>query len=114
MSPFIGFDIKSHIFFTTDGFQTWADKDKIHSHRRAKGRRFFNEEWRDMQLAFIQGLKDYNGKIGLVISKKKEMFLKEWPEMFWANFGYNEPTNKKPEDMLKEYFFDDDDDEGGE
>ncbi|HBS85475.1 MAG: hypothetical protein A2W91_16845 [Bacteroidetes bacterium GWF2_38_335] len=114
LSPFIGFDIKSHIFFTTDGFQTWADKDKIHSHRRAKGRRFFNEEWRDMQLAFIQGLKDYNGKIGLVISKKKEMFLKEWPEMFWANFGYNEPTNKKPEDMLKEYFFDDDDDEGGE
>lgn len=103
--PFVGFDLKSHIIFTTDGFKPWEDKDKIHSQRRAKGRRFFNEEWRDMQLAFIQGLKDSDGVIGFNISKNTKLFLKEWPEMFWADFGYNEPRNKKPKDVLNEYYF---------
>lgn len=105
LSPFVGFDLKSHLIFTKDGFQAWDDKDKIHSQRRAKGRRFFNEEWRDMQLAFIQGLKDENGNIGIKVAKDTILNLKEWPEMFWADFGYNEPRNKKPQDVLNEYYF---------
>jgi hypothetical protein len=77
----------------------------MHSQRRAKGRRFFNEEWRDMQLAFIQGLKSSNGKISIGIAKDKLLVFKEWPEMFWANFGYFEPKNKMPQDILNDYYF---------
>jgi hypothetical protein len=103
--PFIGFDLKSHLIFTTNGYQSWDDKNKMHSQRRAKGRRFFNEEWRDMQLAFIQGLKNSNGKISIEIAKDKQLIFKEWTEMFWADFGYLEPKNKIPQDILNDYYF---------
>lgn len=103
--PFIGFDLKSHLIFTTNGYQSWDDKNKMHSQRRAKGRRFFNEEWRDMQLAFIQGLKDSNGRISIEIAKDKLLIFKEWTEMFWADFGYLEPKNKIPQDILNDYYF---------
>lgn len=102
--PFIGFDLKSHIIFTKNGYETWDEKDKMHSQRRAKGRRFFNEEWRDMQLAFIQGMKRSNGKISVEIANDKLLVLREWPEMYWADFGYIEPKNKNQHDILNEYY----------
>lgn len=106
ITPFTGFELKSHIVFTDNGFKLWDDKEKIHSKRREKGRHFFNEEWRDMQLAFIQGLKDENDEIRIKVAKDSFLGLKEWPEMFWSDFGYMEPRNKKVNEILHDYFFD--------
>ena len=39
-----------------------------------RGKRFFNEEWRDMLLAFIQGLKDENGEIKMKVTEKRGIF----------------------------------------
>jgi len=42
--PIVGFSLKSHIVFTTNGQALITDDKKVHSYRRKKGKRFFNEE----------------------------------------------------------------------
>src|SRR5690606_18679983 len=69
LSPIMGFSIKHHLIFTNDGLTPLEDNKVMHSNRRAKGKRFFNEEWRDMQLAFIQALKDGNNEISIQVNK---------------------------------------------
>ncbi|HBO26291.1 toll/interleukin-1 receptor domain-containing protein [Culturomica sp.] len=81
LSPFLGFSLKSHLIFTTDGFNTINDDKKAHAYRRKKGKRFFNEEWRDLLLAMLQNLKDPEHEIKIKVS---DTFfkMKEWPETF--------------------------------
>jgi hypothetical protein len=105
LTPVFGFSLKHHLIFTTDGFATLDDKKVMHSNRRAKGKRLFNEEWRDMMLAFIQGLKDESGEIFIQLGENKALKMKEYPEMFWAEFGYDEPNQKME---LEEYYFEED------
>jgi hypothetical protein len=104
LNPITGFSIKSHLLFTENGFQTWEDKKKMFSHRRSKGKRFFNEEWRDMLLAFIQGLKSNCDSINIPVSKYQNVQMKDMPEMFWADFGYLEPNEKMTFEMLNDYY----------
>jgi len=104
--PIVGFSIKSHILFTSDGFRIIDDAKKQHSYRRKKGKRFFNEEWRDLQLAFIQRLKNDDGKIKIRVSASDEydFEMKEWPEMFWSEVGYVDPNSKMDIDKVEDYY----------
>jgi len=104
--PFVGFSLKSHILFSSDGFKVIDDDKKQHSYRRKKGKRFFNEEWRDLQLAFIQQLKDVDGKIKIRVSESEEydLEMKEWPEMFWSEVGYIDPKSKMDIDKIEDYY----------
>lgn len=104
LSPFVGFSLKSHLIFTEDGFKVISDTKKAHSYRRRKGKRFFNEEWRDMLLAFIQGLKDENGEIKIKVTENEEYLrMEEWPEMFWSEVGYYEPKSVMNLDKVENY-----------
>lgn len=101
--PFVGFSLKSHIIFTTDGFKVIDDDKKQHSFRRKKGKRFFNEEWRDLQLAFIQSLKK-NDEINIPITNSnKTLKMKEWPEFFWSEVGYLDPSSQMDLDKVEDY-----------
>jgi hypothetical protein len=103
--PYVGFSLKSHIIFTEDGFKPVPDEKKQHSFRRKKGKRFFNEEWRDLMLAFLQRLKDPVGNIQAVVTQKGEVFkMKEWPEMYWSEVGYNDPLSQMGLDKIEDYF----------
>lgn len=107
LNPIIAFSLKNHLVFTSNGFEVWKDRDgnidkkKIHTHRRSKASRsgFFNEKWRDMLLAFINGLKK-DGAVKISLSKD---FVLEMPlitEFFRANFGYNDPKDREREGLL--------------
>lgn len=108
LSPNLGFSLKNHIVFTEDGFKVWKDakgepdKNKIHSHRRSKGKRMFNEEWRDMQLAFLSGLKKDN-QITIELSSEFTLEMLSTPEMYWADFGYYDPKDKTRHGILATY-----------
>jgi hypothetical protein len=104
--PFVGFSLKSHILFSSDGFKIIDDDKKQHSYRRKKGKRFFNEEWRDLQLAFIQQLKNADGKIKINVSASEghDLEMKEWPEMFWSEVGYLDPKSKMDIDKVEDYY----------
>lgn len=103
--PFVGFSIKSHILFTSDGFKIIDDDKKLHSYRRRKGKRFFNEQWRDLQLAFLQQLKDKDGDIKIKVSLDDQILkMKEWPETFWSEVGYIDPDYKMDIDKIEDYY----------
>jgi hypothetical protein len=109
LSPILGFYLKSHLVFTDDGFKVWKnengeiEKDKIHSHRRSKGKMFFNEEWRDMFLAFLHGLKNKDGLIIIPLSCDFNFELFPSPEMFWTQFGYYDPKDKTRQGLMSTY-----------
>jgi hypothetical protein len=103
--PIIGYSIKSHIIFTSDGYQIIYDHKKQHSYRRNKGKTLFNDVWRNLQLAYIQNLKNLNNNIETVVSKDNKMVrMKEWPEIFFSNFGYNEPKSNMDKDKIENYY----------
>jgi hypothetical protein len=109
LTPIIGFSLKSHITFTDDGFKVWENSDQIHSARRNKGKLFFNEEWRDMFLAFLHGLKNFDGEIKIALANDFTLNLTPFPVMFWSEFGYFDPKDKTRQGLLSVYEDDEED-----
>ncbi len=111
LSPFLGYSLKNHICFTNDGLHVWqkevkgkseTDKDKIHTHRRRKGKTFFNEDWRDLFLAFINGLKK-DERITINLSNNFTLEMPNYPISYWAEFGYYDPKDKTRQGLLNIY-----------
>ena len=76
----------------------------MHSFRRDKGKRMFNEEWRDLLLAMIQSLTDKDGRITLQISYNLDFIeLQPWPEMFWSDFDYQDPNKRMGVENISDY-----------
>lgn len=98
--PIVGYNIKSHIVFTTDGVQIWEDLGKMHTHRRKKGRRFFNVEWRDMLIAMLCSLKNGNGNIETFVTPSLLVKFSNIVARFTAEFGYIDPTDSERQDIL--------------
>jgi hypothetical protein len=102
--PIIGFSLSSHLIFTKDGTNPIEDDSFQATHRRRKAKRFFNSQWRDMLLAFVEYLKDHNNEIKIKVTKNGDYFkLSLWPEIYTSNFGYIEPVidneiNKEDDD----------------
>lgn len=95
LTPIVGYSLKSHIVFTTNGFRPWENKSKMHTHRRSKGKRWFNKEWRDMFLAFLSGLKNNDGRIQIPLTEEFSLTMNASPACLAANFGYIEPKGKR-------------------
>jgi hypothetical protein len=95
LTPIVGFSLKAHIVFTTNGFRPWEDKDKMHSHRRSKTKRWFNEEWRDLLLAFLAGLKSEEGDIQIQLTQERTLTMNARPVCLLADFGYIDPEEER-------------------
>lgn len=108
-SPFFSYTLQTHIIFTHDGEKIWTDAQKMHSHRRKKGKRFFNKEWRDLLLAMIQSWQDEKGEIRIKVTSATEVILKSDPFGIWANFGFRDPRGPDRQDLLAIQEFEDDD-----
>jgi hypothetical protein len=106
--PIFGFNLKSHLIFTESGLRPIDDKDVQHSYRRRKGKRMFNEEWRDLLMGFIRSLPDDKGNILLPTGTLKNVTMEFNPELFWSNLGYLDPKDLKRQEM----FIDTREDEG--
>ncbi|MHB9142549.1 MAG: hypothetical protein ACYC25_11800 [Paludibacter sp.] len=111
ITPILGFSLKNHLAFTDDGLNVWrtdkneVDKDRIHRERRKKGKRLFNEEWRDLFLAFLSALKK-DDKIAINLSSEFTLEMPLYPEVFWADFGYFDPKDKTRQGLLSMYEID--------
>jgi len=102
--PIVGFSLKSHIVFTVDGKELIKDDKKVHSYRREKGKRFFNEEWRDLFLAFLQGLKDGDNEIKIKVNYNDDFIkLCEYPENFWSDVGFYDPKSQMDLNKIENY-----------
>lgn len=101
--PFFGYSLKTHILFTSNGFEVWNDKNKMHTHRRKKGKNLFNEEWRDMLYAFLNSLDEKSNKIQIPLSDDFVLKMPLQTEIFWSDFGYLDPRDKSRQDILNHY-----------
>ena len=106
LEPFVAFSLKSHIVFSQDGKKIWSDKKKVHAARRKKGKRFFNEEWRDLLIAFLHSLQDENGKILIPLNDKFNIEMENKTIRFSADFGYIEPNSTERLEMMVDEFND--------
>ncbi len=119
LSPVLAFSLKSHITFTTDGFNVLknekneTDSNKIHSQRRAKGKRMFNEEWRDLFLAFIDALKKED-RIEIALSSNYTLEMPATSQIYWADFGYFDPKDKTRQGLLSVYEFEEENSENND
>jgi len=100
LMPQLAFSLKSHIVFTTDGYNLWDDKAKMHTARRQKGRLFFNEEWRDMLFAFLHALCQKSSSVRIKLSPSFILSLRPWTNVYESDFGYHEPKEKDRYNIL--------------
>jgi hypothetical protein len=99
-SPNLAYSLKSHITFTDNGVDAWDDKDKIHIHRRRKGKGFFNEHWRDLLFAFLNAIKNDQDYVTIALNKDFILKMDVWPEWFPTTFGYQEPQGNNRQGIL--------------
>ena len=62
----------------------------------------FNEEWRDLLLAFINSLKGKNGAIEMSIAENSVVKMKDTVELFWSDVGYNDPADETRQELFVE------------
>jgi hypothetical protein len=94
LSPIFSYSIKTHILFTDEGKTIWDNKSKLHKARRAKGKSFFNKDWRSLLLAFLKTLSDDSIHIIVPLNETFTLKLNATPITFLSNVGYDEPHNK--------------------
>lgn len=102
LSPELGYILKSHILFSDDGYNIWESKERLHSARRKKGRSWYNEEWRDQLFAFINSLKDDDGKIEIKLNDECNIEMQNKTYELSSEIGYIEPTTKERQNILSE------------
>lgn len=107
LDPYLGFKLKSHIIFTSDGSKALSDPEFIHSHRRKKGKRMFNEEWRDLLLAFLSSLKNNKNQISIEVAPNEKLIMNNCVELFWSDHGYYDPKDIERQNI---FTYEDEDD----
>jgi hypothetical protein len=61
--PFIGYVMKPHVLFSSDGKTIWDSPDRLHAARRSQCKQWWNDKWRDMIAAAVENLADESGEI---------------------------------------------------
>ncbi len=98
--PTVCFSLKSHILFSDNGYHIWKDSKRLHSARRNKGKKWFNEEWRDQLIAFINAIKDENGKTEIPLNKDFTLKMPLLTLSFYSNIGYNQPEARERQNLI--------------
>lgn len=100
--PIVGVSIKPHLVFSSDGNNIESNSSKQHAYRRNKGKNFFNEQWRDLLLAFIYSLANKQGNIEIVVTKNGgKLIMNNRPEWYWSDYGYKDPSKKMDIDSIE-------------
>lgn len=104
-TPVLAVSLKAHLVFTDSMNNIIKDKDKQHSLRRRKGSTFYNKQWMDMLLAFIEYLKNGSGEIKAttIDYKNSTIEFENHTEIFESLAGYNDPKTKMKVDMVENY-----------
>ena len=91
--------INSHIWFTNDGENLIQEAGKQHSARRKQGKNWWNNDWRNKILAFMQFLAESDGYIHLEVGSEEKVCISSEPFQFNSPVRYNDPNkNNLPGD----------------
>lgn len=117
--PTLGFHIRSHVAFTSNG-AIISDAKKQHKLRRRECAQWYNDRWADMLLAALSQLSGGAGYLDLPLGSSASFRLGTMPERFlspvryvWENDGVMPPyqPDEEPADIVQADDDDDDDEE---
>ena len=92
MFPERCFTINSHIWFTTDGKSLIPEASKQHSARRRQGKSWWNNDWRNKTIAFVQYLGEEDNTIHLILGSESTCKIAVDPIMFESPVSYIDPN----------------------
>lgn len=91
LNPVLCISLKAHLLFSDDGLSVWTNKTRMQRSRRAKGKSFFNKEWRGLMLGFIASLSEDKKSINIPITETRALELPITTIKFYSTIGYEEP-----------------------
>lgn len=86
------FVINSHIWFTSDGSTIIPEASIQHSSRRKQGKNWWNNDWRNKTMAFMQFLAEPDETIHLAVGSEEKVKFSMNPEMFKSPVTYTDPN----------------------
>lgn len=88
--PFVGFCVRSHVLFTSDGHTLWDDKQRLHKARRSQCALWWNPKWRDLMLAAMSHLSGGCETISIPIAPNQSIEVDIRPLTFMAPVSFQD------------------------
>jgi hypothetical protein len=89
------FSINPHVLFSDDGTAIWTDTDKMHRAKMRQCKNWWNDDWRDRLLAFMNWLANENGEIKISLSSQLFISVSSLPLVFTSPIQFNDPTTNQ-------------------
>lgn len=89
--PSLCYSLRAHLLFSDDGRTIWKSKKKLFRARRTKGKKFFNEDWRMLMLAFLQSVAHEGNEIDIPLAEVSSIKLTTTTLLFESQWDYDEP-----------------------
>ena len=86
-----GYKIIPHLLFSDDGQRIWTSKSRQHKARRAESKNWWNPEWRDRTLGFMDWLAGNCNDISIRLGSKAFVQVKTRPITFKSPISYKDP-----------------------
>ena len=116
--PILCYVFKPHVLFTNDGTTLWESKKRLAAARRSQCKSWWNDEWRDRNLAVATYLADGGAELEMKLGSKAKLSVSITPVFFQSPISYTdpqifrltddlEPTGDYGEDLLDDDVFKD-------
>ena len=92
LSPHFCISLKAHLVFSTDGIELWESKSSIQTARKRKGRSYFNKDWRDLMLGFINSVCTEES-LSIKVNSNTQLICPNIPSIFECELGFEEPSD---------------------
>lgn len=101
VDPVIAYVFKPHVLFTNDGTTLWESKKRLAAARRSQCKNWWNDEWRDRNLAVAAYLSDGGTELQMKLGSRASLSVSAAPVLFQSPVSYTDPQLLKPDDELE-------------
>lgn len=91
LSPALAYAMRYHVLFSDDGTTIWQDKDMMHRTRRSLCADWWNDDWRDRLLAFMNLIGSGDETFRLAMGPDVWIEVASFPEVFRSPVSYRQP-----------------------
>ncbi len=103
MFPEKCFVVSSHIWFTSNGVDLIESDSKQHAARRKQGKNWWNNDWRNKLIAFMQFLSEEDGNFHVKLGSQEIAKVSVEPIMFESPVKYTDPNTENLPDEVQGY-----------
>jgi hypothetical protein len=101
--PRLAYVIRSHVIFSRDGINAMANSEIMHRARRSQCKDWWNDDWRDRILCFMDWLRGQDESIYIKVSSKEYIHVSARPISLTSPVSYREPVGRSKMSILDQY-----------